>query len=72
MNRRELFAVFFSIEPGFSLVFVFIPLNAGIVEDESAILVSLLLAVLKASCIQFCIQCACAISIRSRKCLFKF
>lgn len=71
MSRRELFAVFFSIEPGFSLVFIFVPPNGGIVEDESVILVSLLLGVLKA-CIQFCIQCACAISIRSRKCLFKF
>lgn len=71
MNRREFFAVFFSIEPGFSLGFVFVPPYGGIVADESAILVTLLLGILKA-CIQFCIQCACAISIRSRKCLFKF
>lgn len=48
MNRREFFAVFFSIEPGFSLGFVFVPPYGGIVADESAILVTLLLGVLKA------------------------
>jgi len=47
MNRRQLFVVFFSVVPGFSLVFVFVPPNAVIVEDEAAILVSLLLRVLK-------------------------
>ena len=57
MNRRALFVVFSSVVPGFSLDFVCDPPNAGIVEDESAILVSLLLLVLK--CIVLCTVCLC-------------
>lgn len=57
MNKRELYVVFFSVVPDFSLVFIFSAANAGIVEDESAILVSLLLRVLKVLHIVLCTVC---------------